>query len=198
MAETSKDITACVCPFGLFNFQWISQGLVNIPFTFQRLMDKCVWDMNMHEILVYIYQPYSFWENPPRTEERLIKTMSRLRKLNLKVDPQKCLFFQKSVKHLGHIISKDSVKLDPDKLEALTSWPKPRTVKEVKQYLGFCGYYRRFIKGFSSCVPFHHRTFNSGVTLWQNEPQVLRNCTILMVHCAVIVLLFEITRIFLQ
>ena len=54
MAEPSKDITAFTCPFGLFSFEKMSQGLVNSPFTFQRLMDKCVGDMNMKEVLVFL------------------------------------------------------------------------------------------------------------------------------------------------
>ena len=152
MAETSKDITAFVCPFGLFSFERMSQGLVNSPLTFQRLMDRCVGDMNMKEILVYIDDLICFGKTIEETEERLIKTLTRLRTFGLKVDPEKCLFFQTSVKHLGHIVSEHGIAPDPDKTESLVTWPRPHTVKEVKQFLGFCGYYRRFIKDFSKIV----------------------------------------------
>ena len=125
MAEASKDYTAFVCPFGLFNFERMSQGLTNSPMTFQRLMEKCVGDMNFRELLVYLDDIIIHASSLEEAEERLIKTLQRLRAFGLKIDPKKCKFFQKSVKHLGHIVSENGVQPDPDKISALTTWPRP-------------------------------------------------------------------------
>ena len=152
MDESSKDITAFVCPFGLYNFERMSQGLVNSPLTFQRLMERCVGDMNLRELLVYLDDLIIYGKTIEQTEERLFKTLDRLRGFGLKVDPKKCVFFVKRVKHLGHIVSAEGISPDPDKTSALTSWPVPKTLRELKSFLGFAGYYRRFVKDFSKVL----------------------------------------------
>ena len=67
----------------------------------------------------------------------------------LKLKPSKCEFSKKRIKYLGHIFSEEGVSTDPKKVEAVLNWPVPKTVYDVRAFLGFVGYYRRFIKGFS-------------------------------------------------
>ena len=74
--------------------------------------------------------------------------LDQLRKAGLKLKPEKCKFVQSSVPYLGHIVSKDGVATDPSKVEKVRHWPIPKTTSEVKAFLGFAGYYRRFIDGF--------------------------------------------------
>ena len=152
MEESSKDITAFVCPFGLYSFETMSQGLCNSPLTFQRLMEKCVGDMNMKELLVYLDDIIVHGKSLEEAEARLIKTLKRLRTFGLKLDPKKCKFFQTTVKHLGHIISEEGILPDPEKTSALTTWPAPTTLKDLKKFLGFTGYFRNFIEGYSKIV----------------------------------------------
>lgn len=76
--------------------------------------------------------------------------LSRLQEYGLKLSPQKCKFFQTSVKYLGHIVSENGVETDPEKVSALKSWPVPTNLKTLKSFLGFAGYYRRFIKRYSA------------------------------------------------
>ena len=75
--------------------------------------------------------------------------MERLRQYNLKLDPKKCVFAASSVRHLGFLISADGIKPDPDKLEPLKTWPRPRTVRDVKSFVGYAGYFRRLIEKFA-------------------------------------------------
>ena len=75
MAESSKDISAFVCPFGLFNFERMSQGLANSPLTFQRLMERCLGDMNMTELLVYLDDLIIYCATLEQAEERLFKLL---------------------------------------------------------------------------------------------------------------------------
>ncbi|MCG8049377.1 MAG: RNase H-like domain-containing protein [Candidatus Thiodiazotropha endolucinida] len=64
----------------------------------------------------------------------------------------KCEFFKSEVTYLGHVVSEDGIKTDPEKIRALKDWPSPKGLKDVRKFLGFAGYYRRFVRGFASIV----------------------------------------------
>ena len=70
----------------------------------------------------------------------------------LKLKPSKCEFFKTSVAYLGHIVSDRGVETDPDKIKALSEWPVPHNVKTPRSFLGFTGYYRRYIKDYARIV----------------------------------------------
>jgi hypothetical protein len=63
--------------------------------------------------------------------------------------PKKCDLFKKEVHYLGHVVSEDGVQCDPKKIEAVRNWPQPRSVKEVRSFLGLASYYRKFIENFA-------------------------------------------------
>ena len=84
--------------------------------------------------------------NAPETFQRL---MDLLRESGLRLNQSKCSFLQKEVQYLGHIISRDGVATDPSKTEKVNTWPTPTSVRETQQFLGFAGYYRRFVKDFA-------------------------------------------------
>ncbi|XP_017406464.1 uncharacterized mitochondrial protein AtMg00860-like [Vigna angularis] len=67
---------------------------------------------------------------------------------HLKRNHKKCIFGQLQLDYLGHIISKDSVAVDPTKVEAMTNWPFPKNANALRRFLGLTRYYRRFVKGF--------------------------------------------------
>uniref|UniRef100_A0A3P8UAF7 Gypsy retrotransposon integrase-like protein 1 n=1 Tax=Amphiprion percula TaxID=161767 RepID=A0A3P8UAF7_AMPPE len=150
MNESDKEKTAFVTPIGFWEFNRMPQGVTNAPSTFQRLMEKSMGDLHLKEVLVYLDDLIIFSDSLEEHERRLLRVLNRLKEYGLKLSPEKCKFFQTSVKYLGHIVSERGVETDPDKILTLKSWPVPRNLKELKSFLGFAGYYRRFIKGYSA------------------------------------------------
>ncbi|KAG1933335.1 interleukin-1 receptor accessory protein-like 1-A [Pimephales promelas] len=149
MEEADKQKTAFVCPLGFWEFNRMPQGITNAPSTFQRLMEQCMGDLNRREVLVFIDDLIVFSKTLEEHETRLLQVLKRLRDYGLKLSPKKCKFFQTSVRYLGHIVSGNGVETDPSKIEALKTWPRPRNLKDLKSFLGFAGYYRRFVQDFS-------------------------------------------------
>ncbi|XP_048108990.1 uncharacterized protein LOC125300872 [Alosa alosa] len=152
MAEEDKDKTAFICPLGFYQFQRMPQGVMGAPATFQRLMEKAVGDMNLLQVLVYLDDLIVFGATLEEHEERLMKVLDRLEEVGLKVSLDKCQFCQPRVKYVGHIVSADGIATDPAKVEAVTQWPQPTDLKSLRSFLGFCGYYRRFVANYSSIV----------------------------------------------
>ncbi len=150
--EKDKAKTAFVCPLGFYEFNRMPQGVTNAPSTFQRIMEKCMADINLREVLVFIDDIIVFSKDLEEHEERLLRVLNRLKEYGLKLAPEKCIFAQTSVKYLGHIVSDKGVQTDPDKVTAVKTWPVPRNLKELRSFLGFVGYYRRFVKDFSKKV----------------------------------------------
>lgn len=172
--EADKAKTAFVTPLGLWEFNHMPQGITNAPSTFQRLMEKCVGDMHLKEVLVFLDDLIIFSQTLEEHENRLMRVLLRLKDYGLKLSPSKCKFFQTTVRYLGHIVSEKGVETDPEKIETLKTWPRPKDLKELRSFLGFSGYYRRFIMGYSSIVrplndltrgyPPHHKESKVKVT----------------------------------
>ena len=76
---------------------------------------------------------------------RLEVVFSRLRVAGLKLKPNKCAFFKDRIAYLGHIVSKEGIEVDPSKITAIQKWPRPKTVTDVRSFLGFTNYYRKFM-----------------------------------------------------
>ena len=80
---------------------------------------------------------------------RLDLVLTRLRLHNIKLSPYKCTFIQEKVGFLGHIVSAEGIETDPEKINKVRNWPSPTNADELRSFLAFAGYYRRFIKDFS-------------------------------------------------
>ncbi len=152
MSEEDKEKTAFICPLGFFQFERMPQGITGAPATFQRLMEKAVGDMNLLQVLVYLDDVIVFGKTLEEHEDRLLKVLDRLGEVGLKLSVDKCQICLPRVKYLGHIVSADGVAPDPKKIEAVTTWPLPTNLKTLQSFLGFCGYYRRFIQSYSEIV----------------------------------------------
>ncbi|XP_038135153.1 uncharacterized protein LOC119779547 [Cyprinodon tularosa] len=152
MLEEDKEKTAFLCPLGFYQFERMPQGITGAPATFQRLMERVVGDMNLLQCIVYLDDIIIFSRTLEEHEERLLKVLDRLEEFGLKVSIDKCQFCQTHVKYVGHVVSADGVSTDPEKLKAVAQWKQPTNLKALLSFLGFCGYYRRFIAHYSAIV----------------------------------------------
>ncbi len=152
MEECDKAKTAFVCPLGFYEFNRMPQGITNAPSTFQRLMEKCMGSLNLKEVLVFLDDVIVLSSTLEEHEARLLRVLQKLREYGLKLSPSKCRFFQTSVCYLGHMVSSKGVETDSEKVSTLRTWSRPQTLKELKSFLGFAGYYRRFVKDYSKIV----------------------------------------------
>jgi len=143
------DKTAFICPRGMYRFRTMPFGLCNAGATFQRLLDIVMSGLNMNVCLVYLDDIICYSETLEEHLERLTTILQRLRSSGLKLKPEKCSLFQKSVSFLGHMISDKGIGTDPKKIAAVSEWPTPLSVKDVRSFVGMASYYRRFVKDFA-------------------------------------------------
>ncbi|CAN2387863.1 Reverse transcriptase (RNA-dependent DNA polymerase), partial [Pristimantis euphronides] len=156
MAEQDREKTAFILPMGLFEFDRMPFGLSNAPGTFQRLMEKCLGDLNFESVLIYLDDIIVYSHTFEEHLQRLEQVFDRLKKHGLKIKPKKCHLFQEEIEYLGHSVSKHGVKPSPEKVAAVQQWPTPTTLRELRAFLGIAGYYRRFIKDFAKIAgPLH-------------------------------------------
>ena len=150
LEEEAKPLTAfTVGPLGFWQCECMPFGLTNAPATFQRLMESCLGELHLNWCIIYLDDIIVFSRTPEEHIHRLRAVFEKLKAAGLKLKPSKCDFFKKEIKYLGHVVSEQGVSTDPDKIKAVTEWPQPTTVTEVRSFLGFVSYYRRFIPNFS-------------------------------------------------
>ena len=152
VAAEDRPKTAFATPAGLYEYKRMPFGLLNSPATWQRLMCTIFREDIYDTILVYlddiiVYSP-SWEEHLPRLEN----VFKKLRQHGLKLSLKKCNFLQTKVKYLGHVVSGEGISPDADKIKCVRQWPRPTTLKEIRTFLRFCSYYRRFVPKFAARV----------------------------------------------
>ena len=149
MAEECKAYTAFTCgPLGFYECDTMPFGATNAPATFQRLTHDCLGDLNMRWCIVYLEDIIIFSDTKEEHLKRLEAVFQKLAAAGWKLKPSKCFFSREEIEYLGHAVSGKGISTNPKKVEAVTKWPTPKTVYDVRSFLGFVGYYR-FIKDFS-------------------------------------------------
>ena len=132
MDEESKPLTAfTVGPLGFFECKRMPFGLTNAPATFQRLMETCLGDLNLHWCIIYLDDIIIFSNDLASHLERLEAVFWKLEEAGLKLKPSKCELFQRQLAYLGHVISAKGVATDESKIEAIKNWPTPTNIREV-------------------------------------------------------------------
>ena len=140
-------------PFGLYEPTVMFFGLCNSPATFQRMMNHILQDqigegwckVYMDDILIY-------GQTREEVKKRTLQVLEVGRKEDLFFKPEKCDFEKTKIEYLGYVIKPDTIAMDPKKLSGIADWPIPKTLRQVRSFLGFGNFYRRFIAGYSRLV----------------------------------------------
>ena len=148
--DKSIPLTAfTVGPLGFYECIRMPFGLTNAPATLQCLMESCLGEMHLNWCIIYLDNVIIFSKTPEEHIKRLQAVLHKLRSAGLKLKPSKCEFFRDRISYLGHIVSKDGVETDPKKIQVILDWPVPHTVYDVRSFLGFTNYYRKFMFRYS-------------------------------------------------
>jgi hypothetical protein len=149
LAEEDRPKTAFSTSSFHYEYLRMPYGLKSAPSTFQRLMNNVLMGLIGTRCFVYLDDIIIFGETLEDHHIRLREVLDRLRQYNLKIEPDKCEFLKTELTYLGHVVTGEGVKPDPQKVHAISNFPTPKNRTDVKSFLGLAGYYRRFIPHFS-------------------------------------------------
>jgi hypothetical protein len=148
-------------------------GFHNAPATFQALMNSILVDLIAQaEVAVYMDDILIYSRNLEHHRKIVREVLRRLQEYDLYLKPEKCEFEKQEMEYLGMIIQPGEVRMDPGKVAAVKDWPTPTTLKEVRAFIGFANFYRRFIKDFATVArPLHDLTKKDMPWQWHAEQQ---------------------------
>ena len=133
---------------GHYEFLVMPFGLTNAPSTFQGLMNS-IFKLLLRKIVLVFFDDILIynksWEDHV---QHVDKVLQLLEAHQLYAKPSKCFFGVQEVEYLGHIVSHDGVKADPNKIKAIKEWRIPTTLRHLRGFLGLTGYYRNFVKNY--------------------------------------------------
>lgn len=141
--------TAFRTRYGSYEWTVLPMGLCNAPATFQRLMNDVFRQHLDKFVLVYLDDLLIYSRTPEEHLQHLESVFRLLREHKLFAHPKKCSFAQTQIEFLGHIVSKDGIAVDPKKVKAISEWPTPRSVSDLRQFMGAANYLRKHVEKFA-------------------------------------------------
>ena len=167
-----REKTAFRTRFGSFEYTVLPMGLCNAPGTFMQLMNDTFRDVLDRFVLVFLDDILVFSRTRAEHLKHVREVLVRLRKQKLYAKLSKCEFFQAQVEFLGHKIGATGLSVSQDKIDAVRGWPPPKNETEVRSFLGFANFYRRFVQGYSHiALPLSELTKNDTKFEWGEAQQ---------------------------
>uniref|UniRef100_A0ABD2WYB9 RNA-directed DNA polymerase n=1 Tax=Trichogramma kaykai TaxID=54128 RepID=A0ABD2WYB9_9HYME len=146
-----RHLTAFTVPGrGLYEFKKMAFGLAGAPATFQTLMDKIISPKLEPHAFAYLDDIIIATETFEQHKEVLKEVLSRLTQAGLTINKEKSHFCCREVRYLGVLVDRDGYRPDPTKIEPIVSFPTPRTLKQLRSFLGAASWYRKFIEKFAT------------------------------------------------
>lgn len=149
ISEEDIHKTAFSVEGGHYEFLRMPFGLKTAPATFQRMINNVLSDYINNICLVYMDDIIIFSTSLQEHVESITKIFQRLKDVNLKVQLDKCEFLKRETEFLGHIVTETGIRPNPEKISCVKKFPLPKSAKEIKQFMGLTGYYRKFIRDYS-------------------------------------------------
>lgn len=172
MDPDSEDLTTFRSRYGTFKYKVMPFGLTNAPATFQRYLNATLADYLDDFCTAFVDDILIYSETFEEHQRHVKLVLQRLREASLQAALHKCEFHVQKTRFLGFLVSTEGIEVDPSKIEAVTRWEQPGTVRGVQSFLGFCNFYRRFIKNYSRIAkPLHHLTRKETVFEWTSDCQ---------------------------
>ena len=147
--ETDIPKTSFKTCYGHFEFTVMPFGLTNVPAAFMDLMHRVFQPYLDQLVVVFMDDILIYSQSKEEHEDHLRVVLQRLRDHRLYAKFSKCEFWLTDVRFLGHVVLASGLSVDPEKVEVVMSWERPKSIFEICSFLGLVGYYRRFIEDFS-------------------------------------------------
>ena len=163
--------TAFTTHMGHYEYMVMPFGLTNAPATFQQLMNNIFAPYLRKFVPVFFDDILVYSPNVKKHRSHLRAVLQVLRLHQLKAKLSKCTFAVPSVDYLGHILSGQGIATDPAKIKEIRNWPIPKTVKQLKSFLRFIGYYRRYIAGYALICKALHEVLKKNSFAWSLPQQ---------------------------
>jgi hypothetical protein len=164
--------TAFKTKIGLYEWLVMPFGLTNAPSTFMRLMNEVLRAFIGRFVVVYFDDILIYSKSLEDHLDHLRAVFNALRDARLYGNLEKCTFCTNRVAFLGYVVTAQGIEVDPAKIEAIESWPQPKTVTQVRSFLGLAGFYRRFVKDFGSiAAPLNELTKKDVPFVWGDAQQ---------------------------
>ena len=169
---TAEDLTTFRTRYGTYKYNVVPFGLTNGPAAFQRFINETLMDYLDRFVTAFVDDLLIYSENEFDHEMHVKKVLERLREAGLQASIRKCEFHVTRTKYLGFILTTDGIEVDPEKTAVVCNWAVPTTVRGVQSFLGFCNFYRRFIKNYSQIAKHLNRlTRNNVPFIWDGACQ---------------------------
>src|SRR5438105_5778201 len=163
--------TAFKTKFGLYEWLVMPFGLTNAPSTFMRLMNEVLRAFIGKFVVVYFDDILIYSKSHAEHIDHLRVVFNALRAARLFANLGKCIFCTDRVAFLGYVVTPQGIEVDDSKIEAMKSWPVPETITKVRSFLGLAGFYRRFVRDFSTIAAPLHELTKKGVSFYWGPAQ---------------------------
>ena len=153
--------------YGLYEWLVMPFGLTNASSTFMRLMNEVLRVFIGKFVVVYFDDILIYSKSLPEHMDHLRAVFDALRAACLFGNIEKCIFCTDRVSFLGYVVTPQGIEVAETKIEAIKSWPVPHSITQVRRFLGLAGFYRHFVKDFSTyAAPLHELTKKGVVFHW--------------------------------
>lgn len=172
LKEKSQALTTVVCPLGAYFFKKLPQGIQTSPHVFSEIMERCFHELINQCVVLYLddVTTYTTSKNPVDHLADLEKTFRCMSKHGVMLNPKKSHFFKDEILFLGYLVGRDSIKPNPDTVAKIRDYPLPKTIKEIRSFIGLASYYRRFVHNFAKIArPLHEQLKTTTRIAWNDE-----------------------------